>query len=196
MTANLRPMAETRARVPAAERREQTVAIALRHFAEGGFHGTSTEAIAAEVGVSQPYLFRLFRTKRELFLACCAACNQRIRDAFRRTSEGVAREERLEAMGNAYIDLLSDKDLLRFQLQAYAACSDDVIRADVRRGYKELVEDVRELTGAGEEEIWGFFSTGMLLNVIATLGLDEIAAEDTWAAAWSDPKSWLHEPPC
>jgi len=185
-----------RIRVPAAERREQAVAIALRHFAEGGFHGTSTEAIAADVGVSQPYLFRLFRTKRELFLACCAACNGRIRAAFRAAAEGVPREQRKEAMGHAYIDLLEDRHLLRFQLQMYAACSDDAIRARVRQGYKELVDEVRELTGVAEEELWDFFATGMLLNVIATIGLKEIAAQDPWAAAWSDPHSWLHESPC
>src|ERR671921_156971 len=113
-------MEATRTRVPAAERREQVVAIALRHFAEGGFNGTSTEAIAAEVGVSQPYLFRLFRTKRELFLACCAASNSAAATA----PEG----ERLTAMGAAYMDLLTDRHLLRFQLQMYAACADEAIQ--------------------------------------------------------------------
>jgi AcrR family transcriptional regulator len=200
VTANLVGMAAestpVRLRVPAAERREQTVAIALRHFAEGGYHGTSTEAIAAEVGVSQPYLFRLFRTKRELFLGCCAACNGRIREAFRAAAAAVPQDQRLKAMGDAYIDLLEDRHLLRFQLQMYAACSDEVIRAEVRRGYKELVDEVRELSGADEERLWNFFSVGMLLNVVATIGLDEIAGEDPWAAAWSDPKSALHEPPC
>jgi AcrR family transcriptional regulator len=181
----------TRTRVPAAERREQTVAIAIRHFADGGYRGTSTEDIAAEVGVSQPYLFRLFGTKRELFLACCTTCNERIRTAFRDAAAGVPREERLPALGTAYIDLLADKHLLRYQLQMYAACSDDVIRAEVRRGYGELVSEVRELSGAPEPELWRFFSTGMLLNVVATIGLDEIADQDPWAAAWTDPKALL-----
>ena len=59
-------MAATRTRKSAEVRREEILAVALRHFAIGGFHGTSTEAIAREAGISQPYLFRLFRTKREL----------------------------------------------------------------------------------------------------------------------------------
>ena len=45
----------------------------MRHFAIGGYNGTSTEAIAREAGISQPYLFRLFRTKKELFIACRTA---------------------------------------------------------------------------------------------------------------------------
>src|SRR3954454_15084822 len=112
-------MEATRTRVPAAERREQVVAIALRHFADGGFNGTSTEAIAAEVGVSQPYLFRLFRTKRELFLACCAESNRRIREAFRPAAAAAPHGEKLTAMGSAYMDLLTDRHLLRFQQQMY-----------------------------------------------------------------------------
>jgi AcrR family transcriptional regulator len=51
-------------RKSAEERREEIVRIAIEHFALGGYNGTSTEAIARDAGISQPYLFRLFRTKR------------------------------------------------------------------------------------------------------------------------------------
>jgi AcrR family transcriptional regulator len=187
-------MEATRTRVPAAERREQVTAIALRHFAEGGFNGTSTEAIAAEVGVSQPYLFRLFRTKRELFLACCTASNQRIRAAFREAAQEAPDGEKLTAMGRAYMDLLTDRHLLRFQLQTYAACADEVIRAEVRAGYVDLVDEVRELTGSEDPELWRFFASGMMLNVISTLDLG--AADAAWAGAWVDPKTLLAEPEC
>lgn len=183
-----------RTRVPAAERREQVVAIALRHFAEGGFNGTSTEVIAGEVGVSQPYLFRLFRTKRELFLACCEASHERVLSAFRRAADGAPDGERMTAMGGAYMDLLTDRHLLRFQLQMYAACADDEIREHVRSRYAELVDEVRELSGAPDEELWRFFASGMMLNVISTIGLGE--ADRPWAAAWVDPKTLLAQPEC
>jgi len=184
--------AAPRTRIPAAERREQVVVIALRHFAEGGYHGTSTEAIAAETGVSQPYLFRLFGTKRDLFLACCDVCNRRVRDQFLAAAAATpAGDDRLQAMGEAYLDLLGDEHLLRFQLQMYAACADSEIRAHVRRGYGELVAEVRAASGVDEARLWSFFATGMLLNVVATLGLHEIADRDDWAAGWSDPRSLL-----
>ena len=57
-------------RKSAEERREEILTVAIEHFGRGGYHGTSTEAIARDAGISQPYLFRLFRTKKELFLAC------------------------------------------------------------------------------------------------------------------------------
>src|SRR6266536_4540481 len=109
----------------AEDRREELVEIAFRHFAEGGYHGTSTEAIAREAGISQPYLFRLFRTKRELFLACVDRCYADVAQVFREAAADLPVAERLEAMGKAYMErLLPDRHALRFQMQAYAVAPD------------------------------------------------------------------------
>jgi AcrR family transcriptional regulator len=183
---------EPRQRLTAGERREQIVAVALRHFAQTGLHGTSTEDIAAETGLSQPYLFRLFRTKRDLFLACCESCMTRTADAFRTVAETAPPGEKLSAMGVAYRTMLEDEHLLRFQLQMYAACADPVIRERARDLYRDLVFEVRELSGVAEDELWRFFATGMLINVISTIGLPEIADQDPWAAEWSNPAEMLH----
>jgi AcrR family transcriptional regulator len=165
----------TRTRLTAAERREQVVATSLKHFAHGGFHGTSTEAIAEDIGLSQPYLFRLFNTKRELFLACCTACNQRIRDVFTDACAGETPEERMHSMGMAYDAVLTDEDLLAFQLQMYAAAAaDPVIREEAGALFRELVEDVRRLAGVDDETLKSFFAKGMLMNVAVTLGIDEL----------------------
>ena len=171
----------------AAERREELIEIALRHFAERGYGAASTDAIASEAGISQPYLFRLFGTKRELFLACHEVGHQAIAQTFRDAASGAPEGERLGAMGNAYVDLLADRRNLLLQLQSYAACGDPEIRARVRERYGALVREVSELSGAGEAEVWRFFATGMLLNVVAVLGLEEIAGEDDWAARWCAP---------
>src|SRR3954465_3057742 len=106
------------ARKSAEERREEIVAIAFRHFGEGGYHGTSTEAIAREAGISQPYLFRLFRTKRELFLACDDRACEKIIATFRRGAETAEPGHELEAMGTAYSnDLLTDRHALLILMQ-------------------------------------------------------------------------------
>ena len=93
-------------RKSAEERREDILAIALEHFALGGYHGTSTETIAREAGISQPYLFRLFRTKRELFLACNERHHRYLEDVFRRAAETAPEGEKLAAMGRAYTEEL------------------------------------------------------------------------------------------
>jgi len=160
------------ARRSAADRREEIVGIAFRHFGVGGFHGTSTEAIAREAGISQPYLFRLFKTKRELFLACVDRCFGQVMGVFREAVAGETGEERLMAMGHAYEDhLLPNRHALLFQMQAYAA-SEPEIRAYVREGYLQLVRDVAELAGVDRDATWDFFSHGMLLNVLAMLEID------------------------
>ena len=75
-------------------RREEILAVAIEQFAEGGYHGTSTEVIAKDAGISQPYLFRLFRTKRELFLACDDRACEKVIDAFRAGRRGAHRRAR------------------------------------------------------------------------------------------------------
>jgi len=120
------------ARKSAGERREEIIEIAFRHFAEGGYYGTSTEAIAREAGISQPYLFRLFRTKKELFLACSDHCFAQVADVFREAVAGVPEGERMIAMGHAYEqELLPNRPALMFQMQAYST-SEPEIRACAR----------------------------------------------------------------
>jgi AcrR family transcriptional regulator len=177
----------TRTRKSAGERRPEIVALAMEQFAQSGYRGTSTEAIARQAGISQPYLFRLFKTKRELFLACHELCDQRIVDTFRAAAEGVPQAEALPAMGKAYVELLQDRTMLLFQMQSYAACADPVIQESVRAGYGEVVREVTRLSGAEPERVWQFFAHGMLLNVVASLDLAAIADSDEWACAWSTP---------
>ena len=174
-------------RKSAEERREEIVGHALRHFALGGYHGTSTEAIARDAGISQPYLFRLFKTKRELFLRCNDVSNARIIETFRAAVAAGEQGCEKEAMGAAYVQLLDDRERLLFQMQSYAACSDPVIQEHVRGGYGDIVREVTRLSGEPPEKVWQFFATGMLLNVIASLDLPAIAERDEWAAAWCEP---------
>ena len=186
------PDSTTKVRKSAEERREEIIAIAIEQFAVGGYKGTSTEAIAREAGISQPYLFRLFKTKRDLFIACYDVSHNRILETFRRAASGLTQEEALPAMGHAYVhDLLADKNALLFQMQSYAACADPVIQARVRDCYGTVVQEVTRLSGAAPEEVWQFFSNGMLLNVIASLDLAAVADSDPWARAWCAPEDLM-----
>ena len=179
--------APTRSRKSAEERREEILAVAIRHFAIGGLHGTSTDAIAREAGISQPYLFRLFRTKKELFLACVDRANERVRDAFRRAAADAGDEDRLQAMGHAYVEaLLPDRHAILMQMQGYVATSDPEIQAHVRACFERLVAEVTELSGADEAAVWTFFAHGMLLNVTQSLDLAAIADTSEWAASWCE----------
>ena len=136
----------TSSRHSAAERREDVLDAAMVEFAAGGLEGTSTEDIARRAGISQPYLFRLFGTKKELFKASVARCFRETLETFQRAAEGTRGEEALDAMGAAYMELLlTDRTRLRGQLQAYAACDDPEICEVVRQGYGDLVAYVERV---------------------------------------------------
>src|SRR3989440_12615499 len=120
-------------RLTAAERKDDVLDAALIEFAERGLEGTSTEDIARRAGISQPYLFRLFGTKKELFKAATARCLRETLELFQRAAEGKRGEEALQAMGQVYVDeLIADRTRLKAQLEAYAACDDAEVREVVR----------------------------------------------------------------
>jgi AcrR family transcriptional regulator len=160
-------------RKSADERRDEILDAAMVEFAERGLHGGSTEEIAKRAGISQPYVFRLFGSKKELFKAAVARCLRETLETFQRAAEGKRGEEALHAMGEAYMQLLADRSRLRAQMQAYAACDDPDIREVVRNGYGDLVAYVERVSGLPPEEISRFFATGMLLNVVASMDLYE-----------------------
>jgi AcrR family transcriptional regulator len=180
-------MATTGTRRSAGERRAEIIEIAIEHFALHGYNGTSTDTVAREAGISQPYLFRLFGTKRELFLACHEVMHGRIAETFADAARDLPAEERMQAMGKAYMGLLADRTSLLFQMQSYAASGDPEIQARVRERFGDLVRQVADLTGAAPASLWDFFSDGMLLNVIAALKLEDLAPDEEWAACWLDP---------
>ena len=173
--------AAARPRLTADERREQILEAALQEFAVGGLHGTSTEAIATRAGISQPYLFRLFGTKKDLFIAGMERCFDRTVDMFRAAAERAEPGGVLEAMGRAYVEMLADRELLLAQMQIYASCADEDIRRAARARWGELYREVERLSGASPEDVRRFIATGMLLNVAAAIDLPEIAGKQAWA---------------
>jgi AcrR family transcriptional regulator len=153
------------------ERREEILDAAMAVFAEHGLHGASTEEIARAAGISQPYVFRLFGTKKGLYLAVAARCFRQTLELFQRAAEGRRGEEALQAIGRAYEQLLgADRLYLRAQMQAYAACEDAEVAMVVRNGFGDLVAYVERVSGVPPQDVSRFFAHGMLLNVLASMG--------------------------
>ncbi|TMD04487.1 MAG: TetR family transcriptional regulator [Chloroflexi bacterium] len=193
-------------RMSAEDRREQVLKAAMAEFAIHGLDGTSTEAIAERAGISQPYIFRLWPNKKDLFLATVDACFDRFEAVLKKTAEGRSDAEigaqlqavghdpsghphltgpgaRLHAMGHAYMRLLAKPEAPLMQMQAYAACWDDDVRRLVRDRWNRLRTLVSELSGVEGRELSEFFARGMLLNVAACMHLP----------ATGDPARWAHE---
>jgi AcrR family transcriptional regulator len=166
-------------------RREELLQAAERVFATRGYHGTPTTEIAKAAGISQAYLFRLFPTKLELFVACVERCFARTGDLFREAARQgrIDGLEPLDAMGAAYGQMLLDSDrrLLHLQMQTYAAAAEPEVREAAQRGYAGLFELVQRESGADDDAMREWFGVGMLMNVMAAIGALEVDAPWTQA---------------
>lgn len=168
------------ARKTAGERREDVLEAAREVFAEHGLSGASTDEIARKAGISQPYLFRLFRTKKELFIAAIERCFAETLETFEAAAKGLSGQEALRAMGHAYGELIrSNPNRLRAQMQTYAACDDPDVCEVARRGFGSLVEAVERASGVDADTLSQFFARGMLINVVASMDL--LDADEPWA---------------
>jgi AcrR family transcriptional regulator len=174
-------------RMTASERRAQILEVAVAEFAISGLYGTSTETIARRAGVSQPYLFRLFGTKRDLFIAACNLCFDRVTNTFSAAAQSDP-ENVLVAMGQAYMRQVSRREDLLMQLQTYAACGDDAVRAVVSKRYDELFQHVVQLSGESEDRIRDFFAVGMLLNITLATGTERLIKEE-WLEKCFNPNA-------
>jgi AcrR family transcriptional regulator len=161
----------TSTRQTAEARREAVLEAARVEFARHGLHGASTDAIARRAGISQPYLFRLFGSKKELFLAVIEMCFAQTLELFRTAASGTSGKDALTAIGAAYGDMIqNDRTMLQGQLQSYAASvEDEEVREVTARGYGRLVDYVETVSGADRRTIATFFATGMLVNVLAAI---------------------------
>jgi AcrR family transcriptional regulator len=175
-----------RERMSAERRRELVLEVAMAEFGVHGFAGTSTEIVAQRAGISQPYLFRLFPTKRSLFISLIERCFGRVRDAFAAAAEGLTGDEAMQAMADTYERLLEDRTMLLMQMQAYAACEDPDVRTATRDGFKRLWELSERVTGLPYQTIVDFFAIGMLMNVAAAMDLP--AVEERWTSWCPKPK--------
>lgn len=171
----------------AAERREEILDAAMSEFAIKGLHGTSTETIARRAGVSQPYLFRLFGTKKDLFLAAVERGFDRVSEIFR-IAVAANPENPLESMGQAYgANLLPHREQLLLQMQSYVACADPDVQALVRNRFAGLFRLIESLAGASQEEVTNFLAYGMLLNVAAAMNLAEVFDKEAWVRRCLNP---------
>ncbi|MFF3751247.1 TetR/AcrR family transcriptional regulator [Streptomyces sp. NPDC002018] len=164
-------------RMSAEERRESVIRAAVTEFARSGYNGTSTEAIARRVGVSQPYLFRLFPNKEAIFLAAAERCLTDTTRVFEKASEGLEGEAALHAMGDAYQQLIADDpEKLHMQMQIYVAVASAEAAGDhafgdpVRAGWRALWDTVHLALGADVDDTTTFLAYGMLINTLVSLG--------------------------
>lgn len=159
-------------RLSADERRAAILEAAVREFAHNGYVGGSTEAISRAVGISQPYLFKLFGTKKQLFLAAYDqvwdAAEQAMAAAFRQHPV-----DPLTTMRATFHDLATRREMMLLTLQAYAAAGDPAIHAAIRERELAIFNEALQITGATPAEMRRVFADGLLMIVGIALDIPE-----------------------
>ncbi len=155
---------------------------AITTFAERGYYGTSTMDVAKAAGISQGYLYRLFKDKETLFAALVDHCSDRLRESAAAAAaavRGTDPEAVLEAMAGSYGEVIADREVLMILLHAQCSASEPVIGEAVRSCYAKQVEYVRAVSGASEEQLRRYFADGLLRNVV--VAIDAASVDAPWA---------------
>jgi AcrR family transcriptional regulator len=168
------------ARMSGTERRSQVLAIASVEFAERGLHGASVEVIARKADITQTYVFRMFGTKKALFLELVGAAFDRFSDGMAEAAADATGLAALALMGAQYYETLADRTVLLLQLQGLAACGDPEVRDLVRSRLGRMWDTVADTTGLDPVTVKSFLAFGMLLSNAAALDVDEVS--EPWAA--------------
>jgi AcrR family transcriptional regulator len=179
--------ARQRTRRTAEERRADVLEAALVEFSTYGLHGASTVTIAERAGISQPYVLRLFETKKQLFLETVAMAREMIQATWERAIARVppdaTPQARLYALADAFHGVTERPEVLRLLLQAYSAAADDEVRVACQRAMADLYAWVRRSTGVSAPEAQIFFAQGMLIMVGVSIGAPR-EREHEWARAF------------
>lgn len=165
-------MASTSDRIPAMERRELILEAAARVFGEQGYAGATTDRIAREAGISQPYVLRLFGSKEQLFIdvlqRTCARILLAFDAAIAAAPEGT--EDFRPFIGDAYVSLVkTDRGVLLSLMQGFILGHDAGIGPVARAGFMRIYDRLRDVMPA--EEAMAFIAQGMLINTLIASGL-------------------------
>jgi AcrR family transcriptional regulator len=162
-------------RMTGAARRDQILAAARTVFSARGYTA-STDEVARAAGVSQPYVVRLFGSKRELFVETYRQASAQVLAALRTVEPGPDAGRR---MGDAYVGLLTDRELLLLLMHGFIAGTDDEVGRIARHTLGEAFRLFRDASGADENEARQFVAQGMLINVLLAVGAADHAGEDS-----------------
>jgi AcrR family transcriptional regulator len=175
----------TTKRLPAAERREAILDAAVEEFAAHGYEEATTAGIAARAGISQPYVFRFFPTKKELYIAVIDRSASRILTTWEAAVPEPG-ESRLSALGRTYVGMLpSHRKELMVKFAAYGSAHDPEIAAVMRHHLARIYRFVAhqaERDGSAEpyKDAIQFVARGFFINAAMTIGLESALSPEEW----------------
>lgn len=142
------------ARLPAPERRAQLLRVAAELFATRGYARTTTAQLSKAAGVSEPIIYRHFKSKRELFVALVEQTGERTIELWSRALEDASGpEQRLDRLlgANVMVTDASARAAYRVILQAITEVDDPEIRSAIDAHFHALHSFLSEEIRRGQD---------------------------------------------
>lgn len=156
------------------QRKEEILEAAITVFSRDGYHRVTTADISSEVGISQPYIYRFYKSKDELFLAAVDRVYGRIANAFRTVTSGPDFERRLIVQYERLMNTHPREIIL--QVQTWGI-QEESIRSRVASALVGLIDTVeqafaREGLPDPRTRAEDFLARGVLCNLAHSLGAE------------------------
>jgi AcrR family transcriptional regulator len=203
------PVRKRACRLPAAERRDQILDAAIRLFARTGFRDASTATLAAELGVSEPTLYRHFPSKRALYLAALDHSAGFLLGKWRELAKAAPTPlDALREIGRWYFEQLArEPGHLQLRFRSFTQVDDEEIAAHARARFVSGFHFVHGLYEAARKQgqiaaatdtathTWIYMAVGALIDTTQILGLRDMLQVEDLAAIMRLVRPLLPEPP-
>jgi AcrR family transcriptional regulator len=155
-------------RLPAVRRRRQLLDVALRQFADRGYHNTSMNDIAVEAGVTKPVLYQHFASKRELFAELLSEVGAGMQEAVTKAIAAAQSPHQMVTLGfDAYFRFVQDNRDAFTLFYGGGLARDSEFTDVVNRVESALAAQVADLIvidglSAGQRRVLGHGIVGMI----------------------------------
>jgi AcrR family transcriptional regulator len=158
-------------------KREAVIRAAARAFNERGFHNTSLDDIAADLGVTKPTVYYYVANKEQLLFECFLAGLTPIREAFRDAERlsGTARD-RLNAVIRGYAAAIAS-DYGWCMVRAHDQDLGPEMRRQINALKSEIDQGIRRLLRAGMDD-------GSIASCDPKITAFAMAGALNWIAHW------------
>ena len=162
-------------RLPAAKRREQLLDVAAELFSVRGYAGATTSQIAKEAGITEPIIYRHFKSKRDLFVALIERTGRQTLEQWEQDLAGV------DDPGARLAKIINENPMVsqggrkgyRVLLQSISEVEDPLIHKAVSDHMTRLhAFIVREIERAQEaHKVTNRFSAAVIAWVLVNVGM-------------------------
>lgn len=208
-------MVEKRKRPRSADRKEQILSETLDLIMNNGLAGATMTRIAAQVGITEPALYRHFKNRKELMLAALDAAFRRMMTGINFEAEDTATYLRTVS-DLVHGEFTSNPQISRVLFEFICAPPAEELREHIVQYILMLVQLFEYRLGQGVQQglfredldlqltAWESFSLGFTLSFVSLLGLQEMLPADKARhaienvieriSAEKKPKSLTHKP--